>query len=293
MYRLISEDALILQGDAVAALRQLEADRGPFAHATITSPPYFQKFDYQSGPGEIGWEDTLDGYLDALHQVLAALYAVTIPGGALFLNIGETYNNYSPQRKHSREIKSGTKFHRRRKLASGLREKQALNVPLELSETAIAAGWMPRSTFAWIKTAMVNGEPTASVTGRPTKSDRPGDAWEMIFYLRKPDRPNGRPYHAYWDGSHLPRNWLAVPAVGHPLHPCPFPAALVRPLILATVPPGGWVIDPFGGTGTVLLEALKTDRRAVSIDLSHAFTDYLLAEAEAWRSRPVQGLLFG
>jgi len=55
-------------------------------------------------------------------------------------------------------------------------------------------------------------------------------------------------------------------------HPAMFPAELVRRPILATVRPGGVVLDPFAGTGTVAQVANDHLRRAVLIELdpSHA-----------------------
>jgi DNA modification methylase len=46
-----------------------------------------------------------------------------------------------------------------------------------------------------------------------------------------------------------------------------FPPALVEPCIMAGCPPGGVVLDPFGGAGTVGLVALELGRRAVLIEL--------------------------
>jgi len=44
---------------------------------------------------------------------------------------------------------------------------------------------------------------------------------------------------------------------------------LVKPLILAGCPKDAIVIDPFGGSGTTALVALKLGRRAISADLGY------------------------
>lgn len=46
-----------------------------------------------------------------------------------------------------------------------------------------------------------------------------------------------------------------------------FPEALVRPLILSLVPPGGTVLDPFSGSGTTVATALKCGRSGVGTDI--------------------------
>ena len=43
--------------------------------------------------------------------------------------------------------------------------------------------------------------------------------------------------------------------------------------IKSTCPPGGIVLDPFVGTGTSIVTALKCDRRAVGIDISREFVE--------------------
>lgn len=54
-------------------------------------------------------------------------------------------------------------------------------------------------------------------------------------------------------------------------HFATFPEALVEPCILAGCPEGGLVLDPFAGSGTVGVVALKTFRRFVGIELNPAY----------------------
>ncbi len=49
-------------------------------------------------------------------------------------------------------------------------------------------------------------------------------------------------------------------------HPCPKPVDLMRVLVAATAPPGGAVLDPFAGTGTTLVAAVKAGRSAIGIE---------------------------
>ena len=53
-------------------------------------------------------------------------------------------------------------------------------------------------------------------------------------------------------------------------HYATFPPDLVRPLIRASCPLGGVVLDPFGGSGTTASVAVQEGRRAVLIDLNPA-----------------------
>lgn len=76
------------------------------------------------------------------------------------------------------------------------------------------------------------------------------------------------------------KSGVEVPAVANrrsvwwiPTQPYPkahfatFPEKLVEPCILAGCPVGGWVLDPFVGSGTTLMVALRLERRAIGIEL--------------------------
>lgn len=54
-------------------------------------------------------------------------------------------------------------------------------------------------------------------------------------------------------------------------HFATFPTALVAPCVLAGCPPGGTVLDPFGGSGTTGLVAARLGRNAVLIELNPAY----------------------
>jgi DNA modification methylase len=58
---------------------------------------------------------------------------------------------------------------------------------------------------------------------------------------------------------------------GH--HFATFPERLVLPCVLAGCPEGGTVLDPFCGTGTTLVVALRTGRNALGIDLNPEYVD--------------------
>ena len=56
-------------------------------------------------------------------------------------------------------------------------------------------------------------------------------------------------------------------------HFATFPQKLIRPMILAGAPPDGVVLDPFMGSGTVAVVALKSDRHFVGIELNPSYID--------------------
>ena len=56
-------------------------------------------------------------------------------------------------------------------------------------------------------------------------------------------------------------------------HPAVFPVALPEHILLAYSEPGDVVFEPFGGSGTTILAAQKTGRKARAIELAPSYTD--------------------
>lgn len=94
----------------------------------------------------------------------------------------------------------------------------------------------------------------------------------------------------YWDDSFniLMSVWRVTPQtfVGHP---CPFPIELVSPIIKASVPPNGSVLDPFMGSGTTGVACAKLGRKFIGIEIEPKYFDIACKRIEdAYR----QGDLF-
>lgn len=93
-------------------------------------------------------------------------------------------------------------------------------------------------------------------------------------------RRKGRPAH--WHGARgdsvyvsedggprLMRSVIYVRSEhGRALHPTQKPEGIIEPLLLYSCPPGGAVLDPFGGSGTVGVVAARHDMQATLIDLN-------------------------
>ena len=50
-------------------------------------------------------------------------------------------------------------------------------------------------------------------------------------------------------------------------YPCQFPVELIERLILSMTNEGDWVLDPFLGTGTTVIAALRHGRRGVGAEI--------------------------
>lgn len=60
--------------------------------------------------------------------------------------------------------------------------------------------------------------------------------------------------------------WTVSTSPFRDAHFATFPPRLVEPMVLAGCPPGGTVLDPFGGAGTVALVASRNRRQSVLIE---------------------------
>lgn len=74
------------------------------------------------------------------------------------------------------------------------------------------------------------------------------------------------------DDRRLMRSVFALPSMqGKAVHPTQKPVALFTPLLEFSCPPGGTVLDPFCGSGSVLLAAKQLGRRAIGVEIREAY----------------------
>lgn len=89
--------------------------------------------------------------------------------------------------------------------------------------------------------------------------------------------PNGAGRAAGNDVAYPTRNKRSVWTVGTEPFPeahfATFPSALIEPCVLAGCPPGGLVLDPFGGAGTTGVVADRLQRNAVLIELNPDYAE--------------------
>jgi len=144
----------------------------------------------------------------------------------------------------------------------GLKPKDLIGVPWLLAFALQKEGWYLRADIIWNKP---NCQPE-SVKDRPTRCH------EYIFLFSKSEHyryeptamrgPNGRNIRTVWDIHTRP-----YPEA----HFATFPPALVEPCIKLGSRPNELILDPFIGSGTTGLVALKLNRRFVGIELNPSY----------------------
>jgi len=75
-------------------------------------------------------------------------------------------------------------------------------------------------------------------------------------------------------GPRLMRSVIRVASEhGRAEHPTQKPLGIVSPLIHYSCPPGGMVLDPFMGSGTTLVAAIRLGRRAIGIEIEERYCE--------------------
>ena len=227
--------------------------------------------------------------------------------GTLFVNLGDSYSGSTMTGGNKSLIKSLNQSSKpdsymmqrqfkgaKQEKSAGLKPKDLCMAPARFALAMQANGWYVRSDIIWSKP---NPMPE-SVTDRPTK------AHEYIFLLTKSEKyfydadaikeksvsagqtrrggkkcsdrsqDNGlEPHNLHKYGETPPeRNcrsvWEVATKSCKEAHFAVMPIALVTPCIRAGCPVGGTVLDPFAGSGTTGIVAMREGREFIGIELN-------------------------
>lgn len=265
---------LILNMDVKDGLKLL-ANAGAFANCIVTSPPFYGQRDYEVD-GQIGLEAHPSDFITALGDAFEAAKDVLAENGSLWVNIGDTYWSGKGQHRSSESKQSARRFGIRPqdKKGDGLWcvPKQLLLIPHRLAIHMQDRGWLVRNDNVWVKPNPIPDQ----------VRDRCSISHEYVFHFVKQrwyffDKAAvGRPSQS---GSTMPPldTWALPPANGNGMsHKARFSEELVRVPILATTPRNGVVLDPFAGSGTSLLFALRNGFRAIGIDAKSDYCDLMV-----------------
>jgi len=94
----------------------------------------------------------------------------------------------------------------------------------------------------------------------------------------------------YWDDKNncLMSVWNVPQAQRDPgnNHPCPYPEGIIKPIIESSSPPDGIILDPFTGSGTTGVAAVKCGRQFIGIEKEQRYFDIACARIQAAIDRP-------
>ena len=300
-------------GDCRDTMRRWAND-GVKAQMCVTSPPYFGLRDY-GHEGQIGLEQTPEEYITAMVEVFRCVRDVLADDGTLWLNIGDSYNNFRSQMGPGQAVHGRNKLNgkpdvkAKKRGIAGLKEKDLIGIPWMLAFALRADGWYLRQDIIWNKP---NPMPE-SVRDRCTKTH------EYIFLLSKSERyfynakairepevcgrmrgpalhrdtvstnGNGGLARRESDGFRNRRSvWTVATRPYKGAHFATFPPALIEPCILAGSRPGDIVLDPFMGSGTTAAVSLQHGRQYLGCELNPEYGP--LQEQRITQSKPTPDL---
>lgn len=224
-------------------------------HLMITSPPYNVTKEYDDNL-------TLAQYLELLERVLAETYRVLVNGGRACVNL------------------------------ANVGRKPYIPFSDLISQLMIRIGFNMRGEIIWNKGSSAG---VSMAWGSFQSASNPvlRDVHEYILIFSKGEygRPSTgkvstitREQFMEWTKSIWTMNTESAKRVGHP---APFPEELPYRLIQLYSFKNDVILDPFIGSGTTALAALKTGRRFVGYDIDKAYVRLAEKRIRAYRAQEI------
>jgi len=250
---------ILRRGDA----RDLSFLPDESVHLVVTSPPYFNLKPYASDAGgaQLGRLDDYDAFLDELDRVWRECERVLVPGGRVCCVIGDVL---VPRKRGGRHW--------------------VLPLPADIQVRSRKVGLDNLTPILWHKISNRTNEAGGGSSGFYGKPYQPGavikNDHEHILLLRKPGgyRKTGMVQKAL---SMLQRDemegwmrpvWSDIRGASlRQGHPAPYPAELAERLIRMFSFAGDTVLDPFGGSGSTAVGAIRSGRNSVSVEIERDY----------------------
>ena len=251
----------MIRGDA----RDLSMVADQSVHLVVTSPPYFNLKSYASDAGgaQLGRMEDYEAFLDELDKVWRECERVLVPGGRVCCVIGDIL---IPRRADGRH--------------------RVLPLPADIQVRSRRVGLDNLTPILWFKIGNRTNEAGGGSSGYYGKPYQPGaiikNDHEHILMLRKPggyrttsmlqkvlsilqrDEMDAwmRPVWSDIRGASLQQG-----------HPAPFPAELAERLVRMFSFAGDIVLDPFAGSGSTAIAAIRSGRSSISIEIEKEYLD--------------------
>lgn len=237
----------------------------------VTSPPYFAGKEYEESLGHNGVPGTYFEYLTLLHDVFEECKRVLEPGGRIAVNV------------------------------ANLGRRPYRSLAGDVTDILQDLGLLLRGEVVWWKGRAAGGSCAWGTFQRPSNPVL-RDVTERIVIASKGrfDRalkPEERLGLDLPSTATISRDefleattdlWEISPESATRVgHPAPFPVELPKRLIELYTYEGDVILDPFMGSGTTAVAALRTDRHYIGFDTDKAYVDRAIEriEEEAIRLR--------
>ena len=225
-------------------------------HLVLTSPPYWTLKEYRDAEGQLGHIEEYEAFLEQLDRVWRRCFDALVPGGRLICVVGDVC--LSRRKNNGRHTV----------------------VPLHASiqEHCRAIGFDNLAPIIWhkIANAVYEVEGGPGFLGKPYEPNAViKNDIEFILMERKPGGYRNPTLatrllsviaaedHQRW----FQQIWMGLTGASTRNHPAPYPVELAERLIRMFSFVGDTVLDPFLGTGTTSLAAMRFGRNSIGYEV--------------------------
>jgi DNA modification methylase len=255
----------LINGDA----RDLSFLPDESVHLVVTSPPYWNLKRYPENPDQLGHIKDYEAFLAELAKVWTHVLRVLVPGGRLVCVVGDVC---VARRNFGRHL--------------------VFPLHADICVLCRRLGFDNLNPIIWhkISNAVFEANKTSKFLGKPYEPNAIiKNDMEFILMQRKPGGYR-QPTNGQREGSRLSKKdfdaWFQqiwnITGASTKHHPAPFPIELALRLVRMFSFTGDTVLDPFCGSGTTLVAALKTGRNSIGVDIEPEYcrmsARYLKAE---------------
>ncbi len=232
-------------------------------HLVVTSPPYWTLKKYHDTAGQLGHVSEYEQFLGELDRVWKLCYHALVPGGRLVCVVGDVC------------------------LSRRKNDGRHTVVPLHASiqERCRAIGYDNLAPIIWHKIANAVYEVSngSSFLGKPYEPNSViKNDIEFILMERKPGgyrKPDmaarvlsviSFDNHKQW----FQQIWTGLTGASTRTHPAPFPLELAERLVRMFSFVGDTVLDPFMGTGTTSVAAVRNGRNSIGYEIDEKYFEH-------------------
>jgi len=240
----------LINGDA----RDLSFIEDESIHLVVTSPPYWNLKRYNDNRDQLGHVQDYEAFLTELEKVWRHVFRILVPGGRLVCVVGDVCVARRTFGRH-------------------------LVFPLHADICVICRriGFDNLNPIVWHKIANASYEVTngSKFLGKPYEPNAIiKNDMEFILMQRKPGgyrKPTEEQRKASKINKEEFDRWFQqiwnITGASTKHHPAPFPLELAMRLVRMFSFTGDTVLDPFLGSGTTMIAAMRTGRNSVGVEI--------------------------
>ena len=242
--------------------RSLSFVKDASVHLVVTSPPYWKLKRYNNHPAQMGHIVDYEEFLHEITKVWKEVNRVLVPGGRLVCVVGDVCLSRKENGRH-------------------------LVMPLHADIQVICRkiGLDNLNPIIWhkISNAKFEANTSAKFLGKPYEPN--AIIKNDIEYILMQRKPGGyrQPTETQRKLSRIPKTqfdkWFSqiwnITGESTREHPAPYPLELADRLVRMFSFYGDVILDPFCGSGTSMLAAMKAGRHSIGIEIDSAYCNLI------------------